>query len=566
MKQISNIDLIKFEVGTNVELFGWVSSIRKLSNLNFVLLRDRTCEVQLVMEDINFTKESVLKINGKINKRKEPNPKMETGKIEILVSSYEVLSLAKELPFNLSDKVNVKEEIRLKYRYLDLRKKENFDLMLLRHKLLKNFRDFLDKENFLEIETPILSKSTPEGARDYLVPTRNLGEFFALPQSPQIYKQLLMSAGIEKYFQIAKVFRDEDLRKDRQPEFTQLDMEISFANEEDIYLLCEKMFNYVLGKLDIKIEEKFPRMKFKDAIEKYGSDKPDTRYELFLNEATKEFANIDLNIFNKKPSIKYLVFNQEISNSQLKAIEEVARKNKLEKLISIKIKDKSFVDNELNKKINSQLKTIIQEHKLDSGIIFIAADEYKKTTQALGAIRVHLAELFDLADPNIFKFLWIVDFPLFEEEDGEIIAMHHPFTSPSIETEKYLEKDLLKVIARSYDLTLNGFELSSGSIRINNFNLQRKIFKALKLSDKQINDKFGSFLEAFDFGFPPHAGTAFGIDRILMIIANQKSIRDTIAFPKNANGYDTMLDCPSFIENEDLNHLGIIIKNNKEKN
>ncbi|MGL4183929.1 MAG: aspartate--tRNA ligase [Metamycoplasmataceae bacterium] len=563
MKKISNIDLIKLEIGTKVELFGWVSSIRKLSNLNFVLLRDRTCEVQLVMENIDFTKESVLKINGIINERKEPNPKMETGKIEILVSSYEVLSLAKELPFNLSDKVNVKEEIRLKYRYLDLRKKENFDIMFLRHKLIKNFRDFLDQENFLEIETPILSKSTPEGARDYLVPTRNWGEFFALPQSPQIYKQLLMSAGIEKYFQIAKVFRDEDLRKDRQPEFSQLDLEISFATEEDIFLLCEKMFNYALNKLGIKIAEKFPRMQFKEAIEKYGSDKPDTRYELFLNEATKDFDKVDLSIFKQKQSIKYLVFDQEISNSQLKAIEEIAKKNKLEKLISIKIKDKNFADNELNKKINSQLKTIIQKHNLSNGIIFIAADEYKKTTQGLGAVRVYLAEIFNLADPNIFKFLWIVDFPLFEEEDGEIIAMHHPFTAPSVETAKYLEEDILKVIARSYDLTLNGFELSSGSIRINNFDLQRKIFKALKLTDKQINDKFGSFLEAFDFGFPPHAGTAFGIDRILMIIANQKSIRDTIAFPKNANGYDTMLDCPSFIENNDLDHLGITIK---EKN
>ncbi|MGL4343522.1 MAG: aspartate--tRNA ligase [Metamycoplasmataceae bacterium] len=561
MKKTNNLETLNMPINSKVTLYGWVSSIRKLGNLNFVILRDRSASIQLILNSkINFTKESVLKVSGIIQKRKSTNDNIETGSIEIIVDEYEILSLARELPFELSDKVNVKEDTRLKYRYLDLRKPEMYQNLKLRHKLIKAFRDFLDSEDFLEIETPILSKSTPEGARDYLVPTRNKGTFFALPQSPQLYKQLLMSSGIEKYFQLAHVFRDEDLRKDRQPEFTQLDIELSFAEEEDIFALSEKMFKFAFDKIGIKIKTPFARMTFKEAIDKYGSDKPDTRFELFLQEGNDIFFKTTSPLLKDKESIKFLILHHEITGSNIKLLEEIATKNKVNKLITIKIYNFKYNENSFNLSISKELDLIIKNHKLENGTIFLVADYYKNTTQSLGAIRNKLNDFYQFANDDEYNFLWVVDFPLFEEENGKIIAMHHPFTSPTKDTIEYLNSNLLKVNARSYDLTLNGFELSSGSVRINNLDLQKKIFNILNLNEKQIQDKFGHFLDAFNYGFPPHAGTAFGIDRILMIITKSQSIRDVIPFPKNTHGYDMMFDSPSLVDDSSLEDLSIIIK------
>ena len=557
MKKYQNIEIINFKENTKVTLYGWVQNIRKMGNFNFVDLRDRTGIVQLIFKSkIDFTKESVIKVEGILKLRKSPNKEIPTGMFEVEVENYEILSKSKEIPFEIKDDLNAKEDTRLQYRFLDLRRPKMFQNLLLRHRVIKAARDWFHNNGFLEIETPILSKSTPEGARDYLVPTRHEGKFFALPQSPQLYKQLLMISGIERYFQVSRAFRDEDMRKDRQPEFTQLDIEMSFITEETLFTLMEQLFSSIMEVVNAKIKTPFLRMKYDDAIDLYGSDKPDLRYGYQLKDLSKYFKNTSCDLFKNAESIKCLIFDQELVNSNIKILEEIALKNKTDKLIAIKIENQEFKQNSLNNAIEKELKQIINDFKITNATLLITRGKYQSTTQSLGAVRTKLNELFHLAS-NEYQFVWIVDWPMFEFEDDVIAPAHHPFTSPTLDTIQYLDSDLSKVKARSYDLVLNGFELSSGSIRIHDSQLQNKMFQVLNLSKEEINHKFGFFLNAFSYGVPPHGGIAFGIDRLVMILAQENSIRDVIAFPKNANGIDVLFNSPSSVNEDQLQELSL---------
>lgn len=558
MKKYQNIEIINFKENTSVTLYGWVQNIRKMGNFNFVDLRDRTGILQLIFKTkIDFTKESVIKVEGILKLRKSPNKEIPTGMYEVEVENYEVLSKSKEIPFEIKNDLNAKEDTRLQYRFLDLRRPKMFQNLLLRHKVIKAARDWFNNNGFLEIETPILSKSTPEGARDYLVPTRNDAKFFALPQSPQLYKQLLMISGIERYFQVSRAFRDEDMRKDRQPEFTQLDIEMSFITEETLFTLMEKLFTSIMEVVNVKITTPFLRMKYDDAIDLYGSDKPDLRYGYQLKDLSQYFKNTECDLFKNAESIKCLVFDQELANSNIKILEEIALKNKADKLIAIKIENQEFKKNSLNDAIEKELRQIIKDFKITNATLLITRGKYQSTTQSLGAVRTKLNEIFQLANNNEYKFVWIVDWPMFEFEDDTIAPAHHPFTSPTLDTIQYLDSDLSKVKARSYDLVLNGFELSSGSIRIHDSQLQNKMFQVLKLSKEEIDNKFGFFLNAFSYGVPPHGGIAFGIDRLVMILAHENSIRDVIAFPKNANGIDVLFNSPSSVNDDQLEELSL---------
>ena len=557
MKKYQNIEIINFKENTKVTLYGWVQNIRKMGNFNFVDLRDRTGIVQLIFKSkIDFTKESVIKVEGILKLRKSPNKEIPTGMFEVEVENYEILSKSKEIPFEIKDDLNAKEDTRLQYRFLDLRRPKMFQNLLLRHQVIKAARDWFHNNGFLEIETPILSKSTPEGARDYLVPTRHEGKFFALPQSPQLYKQLLMISGIERYFQVSRAFRDEDMRKDRQPEFTQLDIEMSFITEETLFTLMEQLFSSIMEVVNAKIKTPFLRMKYDDAIDLYGSDKPDLRYGYQLKDLSKYFKNTSCDLFKNAESIKCLIFDQELVNSNIKILEEIALKNKTDKLIAIKIENQEFKQNSLNNAIEKELKQIINDFKITNATLLITRGKYQSTTQSLGAVRTKLNELFHLAS-NEYQFVWIVDWPMFEFEDDIIAPAHHPFTSPTLDTIQYLDSDLSKVKARSYDLVLNGFELSSGSIRIHDSQLQNKMFQVLNLSQEEIDHKFGFFLNAFSYGVPPHGGIAFGIDRLVMILAQENSIRDVIAFPKNANGIDVLFNSPSSVNEDQLQELSL---------
>ena len=557
MKKYQNIEIINFKENTKVTLYGWVQNIRKMGNFNFVDLRDRTGIVQLIFKSkIDFTKESVVKVEGILKLRKSPNKEIPTGMFEVEVENYEILSKSKEIPFEIKDDLNAKEDTRLQYRFLDLRRPKMFQNLLLRHRVIKAARDWFNNNGFLEIETPILSKSTPEGARDYLVPTRHDGKFFALPQSPQLYKQLLMISGIERYFQVSRAFRDEDMRKDRQPEFTQLDIEMSFITEETLFTLMEQLFSSIMEVVNAKIKTPFLRMKYDDAIDLYGSDKPDLRYGYQLKDLSKYFKNTSCDLFKNAESIKCLIFDQELVNSNIKILEEIALKNKTDKLIAIKIENQEFKQNSLNNAIEKELKQIINDFKITNATLLITRGKYQSTTQSLGAVRTKLNELFHLASDE-YQFVWIVDWPMFEFEDDIIAPAHHPFTSPTLDTIQYLDSDLSKVKARSYDLVLNGFELSSGSIRIHDSQLQNKMFQVLNLSQEEIDHKFGFFLNAFSYGVPPHGGIAFGIDRLVMILAQENSIRDVIAFPKNANGIDVLFNSPSSVNEDQLQELSL---------
>lgn len=557
MKKYQNIEIINFKENAQVTLYGWAQNIRKMGNFNFVDLRDRTGIVQLIFKTkIDFTKEAVIMVEGILKLRKSPNKEIPTGMYEIEVEDYKILSKSKEIPFEIKDNLNAKEDTRLQYRFLDLRRPKMFQNLLLRHQVIKAARDWFHNNGFLEIETPILSKSTPEGARDYLVPTRHEGKFFALPQSPQLYKQLLMISGIERYFQVSRAFRDEDMRKDRQPEFTQLDIEMSFITEETLFTLMEQLFSSIMEVVNIKIKTPFLRMKYNDAIDLYGSDKPDLRYGYQLKDLNEYFKNTSCDLFKNVESIKCLIFDQELANSNIKILEEIALKNKTDKLIAIKIENQKFKQNSLNNSIEKELKQIIKDFKIENATLLITRGKYQSTTQSLGAIRTKLNELFHLAT-NEYQFVWIVDWPMFEFENDTISPAHHPFTSPTLDTIQYLDSDLSKVKARSYDLVLNGFELSSGSIRIHDPQLQNKMFQVLNLSKEEIDHKFGFFLNAFSYGVPPHGGIAFGIDRLVMILAQENSIRDVIAFPKNANGIDVLFNSPSNVNDDQLHELGL---------
>ncbi|MDD5163697.1 MAG: aspartate--tRNA ligase [Candidatus ainarchaeum sp.] len=575
-------ELSEKQIGKKVCLQGWVSTRRDHGPLIFIDLRDRYGFTQVVFnQEISsevhklaktLGREFVVEIEGKVSRRPKgtDNKKIKTGSIEIGVSKLKILNSSEQpLPLEIDAHLLAGEDVRLKYRYLDLRRPEMQKNIVLRHKIVKAIRDFFDNENFIEIETPVLAKSTPEGSRDYLVPSRIFpGKFFALPQSPQQFKQLLMVSGFDRYFQIVRCFRDEDLRADRQPEFTQLDIEMSFVEPEDIYCLMENCFKEVFKKvLGIQVKIPFPRMIFDDAMNFYGSDKPDTRFGLKFLDLTKELAETEFEIFNsiikKGGFIKAVVVPKpDFSKKDLSDLLDAAKTFKAKGLVTMEVKGDSL-ESQIAKFLKpGHVKAVLEKTKArENDLILLIADEWRTCCTALGAVRLKVAEKLSLIDKNKFSFLWVTEFPLleFSEEEQKLVAMHHPFTSPADSDADLLEKEPLKVKSKAYDCILNGSEIGGGSIRIHKREMQSRMFKALGISDEEAEKKFGHLLTAFKFGAPPHGGIAFGIDRLAAIICGTDSIREVIAFPKNKSCSSLMDDSPSEVSAQQLKELKLKI-------
>ncbi|QZX49297.1 aspartate--tRNA ligase [Mycoplasma sp. E35C] len=559
-------------INQNVDIVGWVKNVRKLGNFNFIELADKSGLIQLFdknNEYANLSREDLIYVHGKLQLKKNANNNIELGDREVLIDSIDLISKSKTPPFILEDKTDALEDVRLKYRYLDLRRPILQKNLKLRSDFFYHVRSFLISEEFTEIETPILSKTTPEGARDYVVPSRSgANMFYALPQSPQIYKQLLMISGFEKYFQIARVFRDEDLRKDRQPEHTQIDMEVSFMNVEQFFDLIERMFIYVFDKLlNVKLQPKFLRMKYDDAMNRYGTDKPDIRFGCLINNVSEIFKNHEFAVFKNfaaKNHLKAIVLDEiMISSKEHKILEKYAKDNQAKALSWISFDNNQVVDGSIKRFIsNDDLKALGLTDKKGT-IFFVGDDDLDVVNKSLGAVRNQLNELYQLADDNEYKFLWIVDWPLYEWDDKEqkYVSAHNLFTSPDASCLNNFNEDKKNAKASSYDLVLNGFELASGAIRITNPELQEEVMKSLGLSKQEAYDKFGFLLEAYHYGAPQHCGIGLGADRILMIITKSKSIRDIIAFPKNNQGFDLMSNAPSAaIDDKFLDELHLSIK------
>lgn len=573
-------DLRIGDVGREVTVCGWVQRCRDLGQLIFIDLRDRTGIVQLAFNDKTdkeiFDKafacrsEYVLAAKGIVCERSSKNKDIPTGDIEVMVTDLRVLSKAQTPPFEIVDETSTNEELRLKYRYLDLRRRPIQNNIIMRSKIAKVARDYFYENGFIEIETPMMIKSTPEGARDYLVPSRiHKGKFYALPQSPQIYKQLLMVSGFDRYIQLARCFRDEDLRADRQPEFTQIDMELSFVDMDEIMEINEglfkRLFKEVLGK---ELVTPFEKMTYNDAMENYGSDKPDIRFDMKIQNISDLVKDCGFSVFTSAVenggSVRAIVAKNAASVYTRKEIDKLTDYVK-----GIGAKGLAYVrwvdePNASFKKFmtEEELSAIYERLGAEKGdVIFIVADKNSTVLTTLGALRLKVAKVLDII-PDEFKFLWIVDFPFFEydEESGEWLAMHHPFTMPKEECLKYLDTDPSKVIAKAYDLTLNGTELSSGSMRITDYELQQRMFKALKLTDEEIEAKFGFLVEAYKYGAPPHGGMGIGLDRVTMLMCGTDSLRDVTAFPKVQNASELMSACPSVVDDESLDVLGISVK------
>lgn len=573
-------------VSQKITLMGWVQRNRKLGGLQFIDLRDRTGIMQIVFgEEINaeaFEKakdvrpEYCIAVTGEVVLREAPNHNMPTGLVELKCESLKILSESETPPIYIKEGLDAAENIRLKYRYLDLRRPDMQRIFMIRSKASKAVRDYLDANNFLEVETPMLTKSTPEGARDYLVPSRNYpGMFYALPQSPQIFKQLLMVSGFDRYYQIVKCFRDEDLRANRQPEFTQIDLEMSFVEEEDVIKMNEGLIAHVFKEVagvDVKLPIK--RMTFKDAMEKYGSDKPDLRFGMEITNITEDVKDMDFVVFKSAiengGSVRALCLKggASLGRKPIDKLGEFVKTYKAKGLAWIQIKEdgiKSSIAKFLTDDVtNSIVKTMNAEV---GDAIFIVADKNSVVFQSLGALRLELAKQFDLIkDKNEFNFTWITEFPLFEysEEDGRYYAAHHPFTSPMDEDIDMLESNPGEVRAKAYDLVLNGEELGGGSIRIHDSNLQSKMFKVLGFTEESAQERFGFLIDAFKFGPPPHGGLAFGLDRMIMFLAGTENIKDVIAFPKNQNAYCYLSEAPNIVDENQLEDLGISIVKTEE--
>jgi len=563
-----------------ITVSGWVNSRRDHGGLIFIDLKDKDEVVQLVCDPADSAEvhklaedvrdQFVLIATGKVRARGEglENPKLKTGKIEIVVDNLIIENRSKPMPFDLNDdKVN--EEIKLKYRYLELRTKKSYDIFKLRSKVTMATRNTLDELNFLEVETPIITKSTPEGARDYLVPSRvHGGEFYALPQSPQLFKQLLMVGGFDRYFQIAKCFRDEDLRADRQPEFTQIDVEMSFCNQEDVIKVAEKLIYDIFTKCDFDIPSTFKRMTYHDAMENYGTDKPDMRYDLKMVDVIDIFERCDNEIFSsiastpKKNRIKALKVpngDKIFSKREMKRFEEYVRKFGASGLGYFQMKEDGL-KGPLTKFFSQEdLDTIIERCELEIGdAVFFGAGEKKRVLDYMGRFRIFLAEheKLNLIDNSKFEFLWVMDFPMFEVEDGKVKALHHPFTMP-----KSLDyEDIEDISSIAYDIVLNGTELGGGSIRIHKEDIQEEIFRLLGIGEEEANDKFGFLLDALKFGAPPHGGFALGLDRLIMLMTGSSSIREVIAFPKTQKAQCLLTQAPSVVDNEQLKDLSLRIR------
>ena len=566
MRTNYNGELTKQNLGQDVVLYGWVNKIRKLGGLIFIDLRDISGIAQVVLRPENefysmaesITNESVIEVKGKVILRENPNPKIKTGEIEIDAVSIKLLSKSEALPI---DK-NSNDENKLKYRYLDLRREELQSIFKTKSKVLSIVRNYLNDNNFIECETPILCKSTPEGARDYLVPSRIFkGEFYALPQSPQILKQLLMVAGMDRYYQIAKCFRDEDLRADRQPEFTQIDIETSFLDQDELLTIMEGMYKKIFKEiLNVELKTPFERIKWDDAIKDYGSDKPDTRFDLKLIHLTDLLKDIDSPLFSDKYSIGIKVNDSTnfFSRKKIDELTEFIKKHGGDNLLYVK-KSGDTYSGSIIKLLNEDILSNLNMSNND--ILFITTKSaYVKACNAMGSLRIKVATELGLIDKNIYDFKWIVEFPLFElNEEGEITSSHHPFTRPLKEHEKYLLTDPLKVYSYSYDLVAFGYELGGGSLRIYEEDIQEKVFSILKISKEDQRNKFGYLLDAMKYGFPPHGGLAFGLERTMMVLTGTDNIRDVILFPKTTTAQDLMLDCPSNVDDSQLKDLGLKI-------
>ena len=569
-------------IGTTITLKGWVSRRRNLGGLIFIDLRDREGLMQLVVNPENadanvvetaesLRSEFVIEVTGTVEAREQANDNLPTGAVELKVEDLKVLNTAKTTPFEIKDGVEASDDTRMRYRYLDLRRPVMQNKLIMRHKITRSMREYLDNNDFIEIETPMLGKSTPEGARDYLVPSRvHPGSFYALPQSPQLYKQLLMIAGFERYYQFARCFRDEDLRADRQTDFTQVDIETSFLSEVEIQTMMEEMMVKLMKEVKgIDIQAPFLRLSYEEAMNRYGSDKPDNRFGYELQDITEIFKNSEFKVFkdciDNGGVIKTIVIDNfsSITRKEIDKYTELAKKNGAKGLVVLKAQDNELTGSARKFLREDEVKALYDTLSLkDKDVLFIVSDQWTKTCNVLGALRNEIGYKLGLKKKDEFSFLWVTDFPMFEwsEEQQRYVACHHPFTQPKEEDIPLLDTDIAKVKANAYDIILNGYELGGGSLRIYDNDLQEKIFEILGMSEEEIHNKFGFFIDAFQYGTPPHGGLAFGLDRIAMILSESDSIRDVIAFPKNANAKCPMSKAPTPVDPAQLEELHIEIK------
>ncbi len=578
-------DVNETMIGQEVTVMGWVQRRRDLGQLIFIALRDKTGLVQIAIdgntaEQALFARaetirsEYVLAVRGEIAARtpENVNPNMKTGKIELIAKELRILSESETPPFQIEDSVSPKDDLRLKYRYLDLRRPSQLKNLVLRHKVVQVIRNFLDGENFLEIETPILGKSTPEGARDYLVPSRvHPGQFYGLPQSPQLYKQLLMVAGMDRYYQVAKCFRDEDLRADRQPEFTQVDMELSFIDEEIIMDINERMMQKVFKDiLDVDIPLPMPRMTYKEAMERFGSDKPDVRFGMELKNISNVVAGTEFVVFKSalEAGGSVRAINAKGCGSfprkKIDSLVEFVKTYRAKGLAWIAVNEDGTLKSQIAKFFTPEkLQEIVDCMEGKPGDLFlICADKDKVVFDSLGALRLELSRMLELTKPEDFRFLWVTEFPMLEwdEEENRYVAVHHPFTAPMDEDLPLIDTKPGEVRAKAYDIVLNGYELGGGSIRIHRRDIQQKMFELLGFTPEDAQERFGFLMDAFKYGVPPHGGLAFGLDRIIMLMSGASSIRDVIAFPKVKDASCPMTDAPGVVEEKQLDELGIAIK------
>ncbi len=583
MKTIENSQINKNNIGQTLELYGWVQKKRDLGGVIFIDLRDRSGLIQLTIRPDNpayeiassLKNEYVIKVIGTVQQREKANPNMQTGEIEVEIKDLEVINTSIEIPFEIKDDTNALEDTRLKYRYLDLRRQSLKDKIMTRAKITRSIRDFLDNEGFIDIETPVLCRSTPEGARDYLVPSRiNKGNFYALPQSPQILKQLLMVSGFEKYYQIAKCFRDEDLRADRQPEFTQVDVEMSFVDENDVMNVIEKLIAKVFKEIK-QVEIKLPlkRMKYNDAIKNYGSDKPDLRYEMPIREITNIFNNTSIEFLKKvieeKGIINALVLKNKADKYSRKEIDKLTdfvKTYKATGLAYIKVED--TLSGSIAKNLSEEeISTLINQLQLEKNdIVFIISGSYNIVKTSLGALRCKLAKDNQMINNKEYQMLFVTDFPVFEysEQENRYVACHHPFTAPKDEDIEKLLTDKASCRAKAYDIVINGYEAGGGSIRIHNQDTQKIMFEALGFSEEEAKEKFGFLMNAFQYGTPPHGGFALGLDRLTMLLTETDNIRDVIAFPKTASASCLLTEAPNVVSEKQLEELGLKLKEEKK--
>lgn len=573
----TNGELRVSDAGKEVTLIGWVAKRRNFGALVFIDLRDRTGITQLVFDEQlsdairDVRNEYILEAKGIVMERKDKNPKLATGDIEVQVQQVTIINRAETTPIIVADETDALEDTRLKYRYLDLRRPQMQQKLILRHKITHSMREYLDSKAFIEIETPMLGRSTPEGARDYLVPSRvHPGSFYALPQSPQLYKQLLMVSGFERYYQFARCFRDEDLRADRQTDFTQVDLETSFLSDVEIQTMMEEMLQKLMKDvkgMDISIP--FPRLTWTEAMNRYGSDKPDNRFDLELQDITELFEHCGFKVFADciaaKGSIKAVVVPGKagMTRKEIDKITDLAKKNGAKGLVTLKYLEGTLSGPIVKFLSEEEIHSLTQRLELkDHDLVLIVSDAWRTTCEVLGVLRNHFGAELGLKKTNEFSYLWVTDFPMFEysEEDGRWYAMHHPFTRPRDEDMQYIDTDPGKVHAIAYDVVLNGYELGGGSLRIYDGAMQDKMFEVLGFTEEKIKENFGWFVDALKYGTPPHGGLAFGLDRIAMILSESDSIRDVIAFPKNANAKCPMSDAPTPVDGAQLEELHIAVR------